>query len=217
MESKKSKKWTELSVDEMEIILANCLSNSINLLKDSITLFKKKSYSSSFFLIIISIEEFGKMSFVDDLIYKKSTETLLNDDSTDNWIKCALSNHNEKQHKFLRELLIQIPTKWINIINNKNLDTMKQNAIYVDRNNDPFNIKKENLIEVISLVFDVIVDYIFGLKKGYYFTYIDDINSVISSKQFYNLKKSWLYKSKSPKSDYLTSLKVSNSKPVQTD
>jgi AbiV family abortive infection protein len=185
------KKWISLSEEEIEDLSVNCLKNSITLLKDAIFLFKRNSFSSAFFLSIISLEEFAKVFILDDLYYYKTTEAVF-DNKDDIMIRESFKNHKFKHKKFMTNMGIAIPGNWMNVLNNKNLEILKQNAIYVDIDN-PLNIKKQNVIEIITIVFKSIIYLINGLKNGYYTLCIDDINLIITPKQFYNLKRSWKF------------------------
>ena len=85
-----------IDVKKFEKLEFYSIKNAIRLHKEAVLLFQKKSYSTSFFLACVALEEIGKTHLIDDILFhynlgEKNSEILKT------YINAAFGSHATKQ------------------------------------------------------------------------------------------------------------------------
>lgn len=139
--------------------------NVLRLLSDSVILYKSKSYPSSFALAILSQEELGKVFIIDDIIYHNYLNEL--DKDTLNWYMKDFYFHSIKQWRAIsfRYEHSKKGSKLQKKIFNKELDRLKQTALYVGLTNknvkgkitSPLTLTKDKAVKQIHFIIRVLI------------------------------------------------------------
>lgn len=160
--------------------------NVLRLLFDSNILFQRKSYPSAFALAILAQEELGKVFIVDDIIYHDNLREL--DKESLSWYIKDFHYHSTKQWRAIsfRYEHSKRGLKLHRRIFNKEIESMKQSALYVGLTNkdvkgkitSPLNITKNKTIKQIHFITEVIVHIIkwkIGQTSFFDGLYIDNL------------------------------------------
>ena len=110
-----------INLDKLDRMAGLVFQNCIRLHSDSITLFNTKSYPSAYFLSILALEEFGKIFWIDDLLWHSFVEGKRDKEQDEKWLE-SIFFHTYKQRTFAHHLGINIPKKYIETINSGKLD-----------------------------------------------------------------------------------------------
>jgi AbiV family abortive infection protein len=129
------------------------LINGLNIHFDSILLFKNNSFSTSYFLAVIAIEEIGKAFFLDHFIDTSVIDGRMDRKTEEDWLK-SIFDHKSKQKYFSRFLDSPNPTnKLMKELLDGAMEINKQNSIYVGPKREGKNIlfdEKTNIPQNIS-------------------------------------------------------------------
>lgn len=201
-----------LSQENIEYMASLAFINGLRIHNDSIVLFNNKSYSTSYFLSVLAIEELGKVQLLDDLYYHNNIddyETSLDEEKR--FLK-QIYNHRTKQSYFLQNTVS---------FNNHNevykeieigaMEILKQNSLYVGLHKldkkivfskniiNPSKHNKNKTRDLITLVNDqLIIDcYMVTHEFGGYD--IESINIHLNSKLLKELEWTWPIKSENAK------------------
>lgn len=121
----------ELSLRKLQHIAGLALKNGIRLHFDSIKLYKLKSYSTALFISVIAMEEIGKAFGADHFVFHSRIDGRVDSDFENEWINLLLGDHKGKQMSFLRQIFSKVDRKYLDYVNSKQLDKLKQDSIYV--------------------------------------------------------------------------------------
>lgn len=118
-----------ININKFDKLAGIAFRNCLRLHFDSITLFNNLSYPSAYFLSVLSVEEYGKVINILDLIYFYSTGSLNAEEG-----KKLFENtlfHAYKQKKYVSYHKEILPREYLEKVYSGNLEIEKQNAIYV--------------------------------------------------------------------------------------
>lgn len=120
-----------LSKHKFRRLAEESLRNALRLHADSILLFTNRSYPSAFQLSVLALEEFAKAKWVDHYYYSSITnEGLPDTEFEQRWLN-LLYLHPEKQFAFLARELFDYSPKFVQFVQDRELEFKKQRAIYV--------------------------------------------------------------------------------------
>jgi len=191
--------------------------NALRLHSDSIFLYKKKSYPSSFLLAVLAQEELGKTFLLEDHVYR--TRTSEKTDELDleygKLFLEGLKSHKIKQGRFSREA----DDVWkyrgnrypreVREISSGALDERKQNATYVGLTKDGkkinlkgrvinpvTKIKSKDCESYITRLNDYIIELSEGCRRGIYTVDTEELDSELTLNLVSELESLWAKKSK---------------------
>lgn len=182
--------------------------NAIDLHLDSMFLFKNKSYPRAFALSVLAMEEFGKYVSMDRLAFYSFHDKNFLEESIDRdfvlskYIKGIFTQHGLKQKSYVANLFHDMKRREFSMlmkkIENKRIDTMKQNALYVGVQISKskkymfsgvyipkIKITKSNAFGQVNFVNDWVLRLIEGKLIGY-LHFDDQVISRILWKKLYN-------------------------------
>jgi len=180
-----------VSLRKMEKMEALSFDNSLRLHKDSILLFKSKSYPSAYFLSVIALEELGKMLSLNNYIFqecahsKKERRSLYQDSEMrkfeQEYFDLLHGNHVWKQLSFFSYTWENMQDlKFLDNIKSRKLEKEKQGSLYVglkkknrstildSRVHSPLKIGRSEVINQITRVNDFFVIFSIGKLLGFY-------------------------------------------------
>ena len=190
--------------------------NALRLHFDSISLFKLKSYSTAYFLSVISLEEFGKFCGLEDYYFdsaimkQRMTEPVevdgkLISDPERKFIE-LIYQHKIKQQWFLYFLDFKLPQSIISEIKSGSIERKKQNALYVGLRKinktvdlkskiiNPLAIKKNYAKDQITIMNDNLLVFTLGVSKGVYGAEIQEVEASLKNRKVFNkLINEWKY------------------------
>jgi len=167
----------KLNLRRLQQIAGLSLENGIRLHFDSVSLYKKRSYGSAFFLSVIAMEEIGKAFQADHFVFSSRINGRTNKQFEASWIKDLFGDHKGKQMGFLRQVYSKIEKDFYGFVDSRELELAKQNAIYVGltippnsqprtkgKTINPFNVRKEQARQQIFLLQFFLLDEIDGAE-----------------------------------------------------
>ena len=185
-------------------------SNGVNLLSDAIRSYNAKRWGTAFFLSTISLEEIGKCLLANDAIFdiqanKTDTETIVKR------MKSS-TNHRRKQLEFAKETMPRLPTEFIRLVLDKQLERAKQKALYVDMEllkkermffvTTPAIINEAKARRMICLSHESILDLVQGsVDENYIFEMGTNI-APLDKKNLLRIKKMWNRNYKAKRSSF---------------
>lgn len=184
-----------LSAYKFKKLAWESLYNGIRLHEDSLLLFSNGSFPSSLQLSVLAMEEIAKAKWIDHVYYSSITNNGLTDPSVDEEVKQEqkwlqmLYYHPRKQFAFIRQEIFQYSPKFVDYIEKKGLEELKQKATYVglskkgnkidvnSRINIPLNTKIEEVIQIVSLVNNELIEMcdLNARQDGYFGIYELDV------------------------------------------
>lgn len=191
-----------INLDRVDRMAGLVFQNCIRLHLDSIALFNNKSYPSGYYLSVSALEEYGKIFYMDDLLWHSSVEGKWEKEQDERWLE-SIFFHTYKQRTFAHHLERNLPKKYIEIINSGKLDIDKQNAIHVglpkgkrrvDINGkiiNPLKINIQKAEKQITVVNDCILENMLGTIKGIYSFQSRELSSLITRKLHKKLREKW--------------------------
>ena len=196
----------QLTKYKFKRIATESLKNGIRLHFDSVLLFNNKSYPTSLQISIIAIEEIAKAKWVEHYFYSSITnEGFPDKDFEQKWLK-HLYLHPKKQYAFFAREIFEYSPKFVEFVQNGQLELQKQKATYVglekvkgtidvnSRISIPEKVKDTDVKKIISLLNDVLIEICENkIFQEFYFG-IEEMDNVIDEKLLIRLKK-WKYKS----------------------
>jgi len=197
----------DVCLDKIDRMAGLTFRNVIRLHEDSILLYNSESYSSAFFLSVLSLEELGKYYMLDHFLFHSRVDGRMGEDWDRIWID-DIFNHKRKQMTFAATNRYALSTEFINIIYGGGLEIEKQNAIYVglpkvNRKMDltgriinPLKMSKAKVMKQITLLNDRILEQCLNVVKE-----IDCLDSyyaeeIINIELVNKIESVWSYKSK---------------------
>lgn len=143
---------------------------------DSIQLFKTHSYPSAYFLSVLSQEEFGKATLLDDFVWHSTVEGRQGDEIEQDWLG-QIYSHRTKQSLFVKNAMYELPISFLKSIEEGDLEEGKQASVYVgfekrreidSQFRTPFSVKKRKASAQITLVNDFLRVLSLGISKECY-------------------------------------------------
>ncbi|MEP2772456.1 MAG: AbiV family abortive infection protein [Fulvivirga sp.] len=208
-----------LSAYKFKKLAWESLYNGIRLHEDSLLLFSNGSFPTSLQLSILAMEEIAKAKWIDHVYYSSITNNGLTDPSDDEQVKqeqkwlSMLYYHPRKQFAFIGQEIFKYSPKFVDYIEKKGLEELKQKATYVglskkgnkidvnSRINIPLNIKVEEVIKIVSLVNDELIEMCnLNNRQGGYFG-IYELDVLIDNDLSERLKQ-FVFKSKLKSKDH---------------
>ena len=169
----------KLNLRKLQHIAGLSLQNGIRLHFDSLYLFKLKSYSTALFISVIAMEEIGKAFWADHFVFHSKFDGRADIEVEKEWIQALFGDHRGKQLSFMRQIFHTTDKKFYLFVNSKQLDTLKQNSIYVGlqkpksgqaRTNgqiiNPITVDGTKAKKQISLIHNFLIMEIEGSDKG---------------------------------------------------
>ena len=197
-----------LTQENIEHMASLAFKNGLNIHNDSIVLFNNKSYSTSYFLSVLAIEEFGKVQLLDDLYYHNNIddyETSLDDEKR--FLK-QIYNHRKKQSYFLQNTFsFNYHKEEFKEIEIGAMEILKQNALYVGLHKldkeivfskniiNPSRHNKNKTRDLITLVNDQLIIDCYMVTNEFGGYDIESVNKHLNSKLLKELEWSWPLKS----------------------
>lgn len=199
----KTKKIPNNKLQKLELL---AFENCLKVHQDSIILFKNGSYSSAYFLSVIALEEMGKVLWIDETIFHTRVDDM-DRDGQEFYLK-SIFHHSHKQGIFAHILGFDLPKPFLKLIQDKTLETKKQNSLYIglpkkgrDINwngkiTTPKVISKNTVYKQITMLNDVLLELILGCIKRT--TSIDGklLFNAMDRKMYYRLMFGWEHMSK---------------------
>lgn len=196
-----------LSAYKFKKLAWESLYNGIRLHEDSLLLFSNGSFPSSLQLSVLAMEEIAKAKWIDHVYYSSITNNGLTDPSVDKEVKQEqkwlqmLYYHPRKQFAFISLEIFQYSPKFVDYIEKKGLEELKQKATYAglskkgnkidvnSRINIPLNTKIEEVIQIVSLVNNELIEMCdLNARQGGYFG-IYELDVLIDEELKQRLKK----------------------------
>ncbi len=169
---------TKLNLRTLQHVAGMALKNGIALHFDAVLLYQNASYGSALFLSVISMEEIGKAFWCDHYAWTSKVNNNRWDNEND-WMNEVLSNHRSKQLAFIGQVPDLMYTPLLQQIQSKQLDAVKQNAIYVGLSKpkagqprttgrlvSPTQTTKSQAKQQLKMVHDFLLDNIDGVRTG---------------------------------------------------
>ena len=180
--------------------------NSIRLHFDSIFLFYIKAFPSSFFISVLSLEEFGKVFLLADFLYHSRVEGRMEKEWEEKDI-LRIFSHRLKQYSFTYHSEINLPRHFINMVYSGDIEIKKQNSLYVglkktngkidlkSKITNPFKIDERKAKKQITLVNDCFLEMILGKLKGQYIIDSDTVENLMNKSLYSLVRSKWEYTS----------------------
>jgi AbiV family abortive infection protein len=167
----------KLNLRRLQQIAGLALQNGIRLHFDSITLYKAKAFPSAFFISVIAMEEMGKAFWADHFVFSSKANGRTNTEFEAEWINALFGDHKMKQISFLNQVFSKVDKKFYRFVDSKQLDIMKQNAIYIGltkppkdqprtkgKTINPLNLKREEAKAQIQMLQFFLLEEIEGIE-----------------------------------------------------
>jgi len=190
---------TKLNLRTLQHVAGMALKNGIALHFDAMLLYQNASYGSALFLSVISMEEIGKAFWSDHYAWSSKVNNNRMDNEND-WISEVLSNHRSKQLAFMRQVPELCGTALLQQIQHKQLDTVKQNSIYVGLSKpkagqartsgrliSPAQTSKSRAKKQLRVVHDFLLDSIDGVRTGRHYHDLEVIQMAFSEELYSKL------------------------------
>lgn len=138
-----------LSKYKYKRIATESFKNGLRLHFDSILLYTNGSFPSSFQLSVLAMEEFSKSDWVEHYYWSSITNMGFPDaDFEQEWLK-LLFLHPKKQNFFFHGMMhLEYSPRFVEFVQNKQLEIQKQRATYVGLDRNKGNIDIESRISI---------------------------------------------------------------------
>lgn len=196
--------------------------NCLRLHRDSITLFKTKSFASAVHISILAKEELGKAIIFEELIFRLGiTNEWQENKETKDFVLKTLSSHSLKQRWFARHAndflggrshgkRYRYPSPIFRELYSGKAEVRKQDSVYVGLTRDgngrvsydgrislPWNRATEKRAhDEITLLNDFMIIYAEGYSRSVYATDSPDIAEYLNQDLVIELETMWPHKSK---------------------
>ncbi len=190
-----------LNINKIEKMASLAFINCIRLHKDSIFLFTNGSYPSAFFTSVISLEEFGKVLWLSDVLFHTRGDEM-DRAGQEMWIESIFS-HQRKQGIFAHEFMMELPKPFLKFIRENKIESEKQNSIYVGlvkkgrkinfdgKLTTPFRFDEKKAKRQITLLNDALLIRILGTIKGVFGIDSEEVEELMTRDLFMDLRSSW--------------------------
>ncbi len=216
-------KFKGVNLNKIDKMGALAFKNCLRLHFDSIVLFNSKSYPSALYFSILSLEEFGKAILLSDFVWHSRVDGRYNavqdkdlkkefGEDLEHYVLKEIYSHSYKQRYFASEMLQsrKKPSRLFKSIVNNELETEKQNSMYVgftrkkgkidfkSKIKHPFNIKREKVLKQITRLNDILLELVLLdiiYNEGYLFN-LESSESIVTKQLYQKLFDVWKFKSK---------------------
>jgi AbiV family abortive infection protein len=192
-----------VNLKKIEKMACFALKNGLRLHKDSILLFKNKSFPSAYFLSILALEEIGKFFLLEDFWWHSKVDGRMEKEWEEKFIG-IIYFHRSKQNSFAYNLDGPIAkTSFAKELYSGVLEKKKQYSVYVGLPRDkgkinlkgkiitPFRITKNKAQEQITSLNEKIMEFALGIAKEVYTVETECGEKILNKKLFVNLNKLW--------------------------
>jgi AbiV family abortive infection protein len=174
--------------------------NALRLHEDAVFLYRNASYASALGLSALSLEEVGKYSVLEDLVWHGGVEGRMTPDLEEEVIRQTY-HHRYKQLKFSR--YADLPEVPLRRLRDGSVERDKQSAFYVGlprtgkrinmkgRISSPFRVTKRQAERQITLVNDFFVVLTAGTLRDAYTVDIEEMETVLTSELLNRLRNDW--------------------------
>lgn len=196
----------QLSKYKFKKLAEESLRNGIRLHFDAILLFSHESYASALQLSIISMEEIAKAKWIEHYYFTSVTnEGFPEKEFEEKWLN-LLYFHPRKQFGFLSRDLLRYSPKFVEFVETKKLEELKQSATYVglkkikgkpdvnSRISVPEKTKKSDAKKIISIINDELKEICEIKNEHEYYFWIDEMDYWIHD-DLLDLLSIWNHKS----------------------
>lgn len=187
-------KWARMAVLSLR--------NALQLHRDSIHLFRLRSYGSSLSLSVLASEEIGKYFLVEDLVWRSDIEGPRSPEDQEAWLKLAY-NHHAKQGQFAWVGQLALPKAVVDRALRGGLEGDKQRGLYVGlprrgkrldllaRISSPRQVGRRAAQLQITAVNDFLIVFAAGCAEGYLILDIPAAEKVLSLRLARSLRRLW--------------------------
>jgi len=192
-----------INIDKFDKLAGIAFKNCLRLHFDSITLFNNLSYPSAYFFSVLSVEEYGKVINILDLIYFYSTDSL-NEEEAEKLFESTLF-HAYKQKKYASHHKEILPKEYLEKVYSGELEIEKQNAIYVGfpkrkkkldfdgKIINPLRMGRTKAGKQITYFNDCLLRLVLGNIKGAYIFESDSFSKQLNRELYSSLISKWKY------------------------
>jgi AbiV family abortive infection protein len=191
------------SLDKLCRIAVLAFRNALRLHEDAVFLYRHASYASALGLSALSLEEVGKYSVLEDLVWHGVVEGRMCPDLEEKVIRQTY-DHRYKQLKFSQDADLPIATEVaLRRLRDGSVERDKQSAFYVGlprtgkrinikgRISSPFRVTKRQAERQITLVNDFFVVLTAGTLRDAYTVDIEEMDTVLTSELLNRLRTDW--------------------------
>lgn len=188
------------SLDKLCRMAVLAFRNALRLHEDAVFLYRNASYASALGLSALSLEEVGKYSVLEDLVWHGGVEGRMTPDLEEEVIRQTY-HHRYKQLKFSR--YADLPEVALRRLRDGSVERDKQSAFYVGlprtgkrinmkgRISSPFRVTKRQAERQITLVNDFFVVLTAGTLRDAYTVDIEEMETVLTSELLNRLRNDW--------------------------
>jgi AbiV family abortive infection protein len=195
----------KMNLNKINHLAATALKNGIHIHFDSIYLYNKKSYSTSYFFAVLALEEIGKAFQIDNFWWHSTIDGRMDPEMELKWMK-IIYDHKKKQQMYAYSFGYLIDNKdLMNDIKNGSIELLKQNSIYVgigeerlkskfsDKINNPLKMTSVKPKQLITLTNTKMLEFCLLQLKGYGGFDSPIMARVLNEDLYYQLKREWSY------------------------
>jgi AbiV family abortive infection protein len=176
--------------------------NALRFHEDSIYLFRRKSFASSFALSVLACEEIGKYLLLEDFIWHSKVDGPFTPQEAEKFLEMFYS-HRAKQAWFAGNYIPSLTRRMIGWICEGRLEEEKQRALYVGlprrqgrahlkgRVVTPFNVGRKRAESLITLVNDFFMALTIGVRTRDLMLDVEELNSLLTFSLAKRLHKLW--------------------------
>jgi len=191
-----------INLNKVDKMAGLSFENGLRLHFDSILLFKNQSYPSAYFLSVIAIEEIGKAFLLEDLLWHSLCDGRMEQEWELRILEPVFS-HRFKQSSFARVFDPIAKSGFFRSLYNGELETLKQNSVYVGlardkrkinlkgRINNPLKIGQVKAQKQITNVNDCVVEFTLGVMKQVYIVDSHCVEVLLNKRLLSQLKGQW--------------------------
>ncbi len=194
-----------VSLRKMCKVIGCAFENALRLHFDSILLFDNESYPSAYFLSILSLEELGKVTMLDNFVWHSRIDGRYGAHEEQRSID-RIFQHQTKQNVFATNAEWFVPKKLLQDFRNGKIEVMKQNAVYVgltrkNRKSDlngkvltPYDVGMPKARRQITVVNDFLVDLTMGTMAQVYGIDTEEVESMLNENLLAELTERWKFR-----------------------
>lgn len=186
-------------------VIGCAFENALRLHFDSILLFDNESYPSAYFLSILSLEELGKVTMLDNFVWHSRIDGRYSAQDEQRSID-RIFQHQVKQKVFATDAEWFVPKKLLENFRNGKIEVMKQNAVYVgltrkNRKSDlngkvisPYDVGMLKARRQITVVNDFLLDLTLGTLAKVYGIDTEEVESMLNEDLLAELTERWKFR-----------------------
>jgi AbiV family abortive infection protein len=191
-----------INLNKVDKMAGLSFENGLRLHFDSIILFKNQSYPSAHFLSVLAIEEIGKAFLLEDFLWHSLIDGRMEQEWEARFLEGVFS-HRFKQSSFARVFELIARSGFFRSLYNGELETLKQNSVYVGlardkrkinpkgRINNPLKINQVKAQKQITNVNDCLIEFTLGVIKQVYGVDSPCVEDLLNKRLLSQLKGQW--------------------------